>query len=311
MPILKEAGVSWVINEDYTLEMMHSVKVGLGCLRSDSEAFCILPVDIPLVRSRTLCALKNAFRKERHLIVYPTFDGQRGHPPVIPVSYADELSQWEGEGGLRGFLRQYDHRCLEVPVFDEGILMDMDTPEQYQRIVARYGQRRIPSRAECRALMASRFPHDHPVVKHGRFVARIGQVIGNQLIRSGWQVNVDLIVAGGVLHDIGKGEKDHAAFGADLLKKLGFANVSRVIASHMDLAFAKGDPVTEREVIYLADKMSHGESVVRLQHRLASKRDQLADNPEGKKAAEKRIRTAMRIEDAIENIIGKSLASLI
>ena len=79
----------------------------------------------------------------------------------------------------------------------------------------------------------------------------------------------------------------------------------------MDLVFAKEGTITEKEVLYLADKMTHGESILKLEKRLESKMNQLADNPKGKMAAEKRIRTAMQIEQAIERIIGENIASLV
>lgn len=311
IPVLKEEGVCWVINKDYTSEMMSSVKVGTGCLRPDSEALFILPVDIPLIRSQTLHSLSDTFRKERQSIVYPTFEGKRGHPPLIPRQYAGELMQWAGKGGLKGFLEQYDRMSLDVPVFDEGILMDMDTPEQYQKVATRYETWLIPSQAECAAIMASRFSDGHPVIKHGRVVSQIAQVIGNRLIHAGCKMDVDLLSACGYLHDIGKGEKYHAKFGADLLKRMGYPNVSEVIATHMDLDFAKEGKITEKEVIYLADKMTDGESILKLNKRLELKLDQLADNPKGKMAAEKRIKTAMQIERTIEKIIGEKIGPLV
>ena len=311
IPVLKDLGVSWVINEDFQKEMLTSVKVGADGLAPDSKAFFILPVDIPLVRSHTFHALMDASSKDTKYIVYPTFAGKRGHPPLIPRQYAGELMQWTGNGGLKGFLEQYDPISFDVPVFDECILMDMDTPEHYRQVVARYEKRQIPSKAECRAIMAARFSDGHPVEKHGKVVARIGQIIGNKLIHAGCTVDADLIGVCGYLHDIGKGKKYHAKFGADLLKNMGYLNVSEVIASHMDLVFAKEGTITEKEVLYLADKMTHGESILKLEKRLESKMNQLADNPKGKMAAEKRIRTAMQIEQAIERIIGENIASLV
>jgi molybdenum cofactor cytidylyltransferase len=311
MDTLNHLPVCWCINEDYQSEMFNSVKRGVGNLSHDTEAFFIQPVDIPLVRPETLQLLMGVAVKETHQIVYPTFLGKRGHPPLIPRQYAGELRQWTGDGGLKGFLEQYDPVSLDIPVFDEGILMDMDTPGQYGRIVARYEKRRIPSKAECRAIMASRFSEDHPVVKHGQAVARMGQRIAHKLIQNGCRIDVDLLGVCGYLHDIGRGERAHAQFGADLMNRLGYPHVSEVIASHMDLAYNKGRDITEKEVIYLADKLILGESLLTLEKRLESKLKQLADNPGGKKGAQNRIGVAMEIQHTIETITGEKMNDLI
>jgi len=291
--------------------MLSSVKDGADGLTPDSEAFFILPVDIPLVRTQTFHTLLEAFSKDTRTIAYPTFLGQRGHPPLIPRQYAKELMHWTGNGGLKGFLEQFDPVSQNVPVFDECILMDMDTPDHYGQLIARYESRGVPSNNECRAIMASRFSDGHPVVKHSRVVERIGHIIGNRLIHAGYTVDIDLLRVCGYLHDIGKGEKNHAVFGADLLKSMGYPNVSEVIASHMDLYFANKGSITEKEIVYLADKLTQGESVLKLEKRLELKLNQLTDNPEGQMAAEKRIRTAMQIQHTIEKIIGENINDLI
>jgi putative nucleotidyltransferase with HDIG domain len=307
--VLQNLAMSWIINDNYQSEMFSSVKAGADGLKPDSEAVFILPVDIPLVRPQTLELLMGSYGKDLPQIIYPSFLGRRGHPPLISRQYAEELTCWSGHGGLKVFLEQYDHRSFDVPVFDEGILMDMDTPEQYRQIVTRYEHFQIPLKTECMAMMAARFSENHPVIKHSRVVARVARDIGKKLVQAGCQVNIHLIEACGYLHDIGKGKRHHAGFGAEILKKLGYPHIADIVLSHMDLPFQKGGRITEKEVLYLADKMAHGDRIMPLDSRLESKLSQLADKPEGKIAAEKRIRTAMNIQKTIERITGEKIFS--
>jgi len=301
--VLKIQAVSCVIHDDYSSQMLSSIRVGINRLRPDSEAFFILPVDIPLVRSQTIKSLVDRFDKDRPQIVYPAFLGERGHPPLIPRPYADEIMRWEGKGGLKGFLEQYDHMSLDVPVVDEGVLMDMDTAGQYRQTVARYDKRQIPSKAEIKAMMLTRFSETHPVLKHSRVVAQLARVIGEKLVNAGCKIDLALVEACGYLHDIGKGERNHAKFGAQLLANLGYPNIADIIAYHVDLSFADEEKITEREVVYLADKLTQGDRILTLDQRLEAKLKQLSGNPEGKIAAERRLSTAMRIEHLIERII--------
>ena len=86
---------------------------------------------------------------------------------------------------------------------------------------------------------------------------------------------------------------------------MGYPNIADIIETHMDLPFADAGNITEKEVLYLADKRVYGEKILSLDRRLRSKLKHLSGRPEGKVAAENRIRTAMKIEKAIEGIIGE------
>lgn len=305
--VLENLAVSWSINDDYQSEMFKSVKVGVGGLKHDSKSFFILPVDIPLVRPQTLQMLMGSSGNESSQIIYPTFLGKRGHPPLIPRQYTEKLTHWSGTGGLKVFLEQYDDSSLDVSVFDQGILMDMDTSEQYNQIVARYENLQIPLKIECMAMMASRFSENHPIVKHSNTVAQIARHMGKKLVKAGCLVNVDLMEACGYLHDIGKGTRNHAGFGAEILKSMGYPHIAEIVACHMDLFFTDKGKITEKEIIYLADKLAYGKEILPLEKRLESKLKQLSGHPEGQIAAEKRIRNAMKIQKAIERITGEKI----
>ncbi len=92
---------------------------------------------------------------------------------------------------------------------------------------------------------------------------------------------------------------------------MGYPNIADIIAVHIDLFYVDEGKITEKEVIYLADKLTQGERILELDKRLESKLKQLTGNPMGKIAAEKRIRTAMQIQYAIEKIIGENINDLI
>lgn len=135
--LLKPMGISCIVNEAYNQGMYSSVIAGLRTLTSEQEAFFILPADIPRVRSHTLAALLRAYQESniQHPILYPNFQGMRGHPPLIASSYAAEMIRGNQPGGLRAFLEIYKNYAEDVEVSDEGILFDIDTPEDYRRLI--------------------------------------------------------------------------------------------------------------------------------------------------------------------------------
>ncbi len=134
-PVLHKLGVRMVFNPDYDQGMFASVRAGVSSLKSACTAFFLLPVDIPLVQPRTIMALRQAYHHSGALIVYPRFKGRRGHPPLISATCVANLPP-EYEGGLRDFLSPYGGAALDLEVEDEAVLLDCDTPADYQRLQA-------------------------------------------------------------------------------------------------------------------------------------------------------------------------------
>ncbi len=54
-----------------------------------------------------------------------------------------------GEGGLRAVLERFDEEACAVRVLDEGVVLDLDTPADYQAACAALGDRSLPSPGEC------------------------------------------------------------------------------------------------------------------------------------------------------------------
>ena len=304
IPHIDDMDVSWVVNEDFQAEMFTSVQIGVDQLSPDIKAFFLLPVDVPLIRPQTFLALINASAEQPDSIIHPVFAGTRGHPPLIPQKYMQALLAYRGGGGLRGFLDQFEQYSLEVPVYDQGILMDIDTPDQYEGIKRRYQKWMLPTEAECLAMLAMQFATSDPMMQHAKAVARLTQKIAINLKSVRHPIDVELVTACGYLHDIGKGHADHAQYGADLLIELGYPQIASIVATHMDLEYNAQDDITEKEVLFLADKKISGTRTMALDKRLSSKLKKLANNPKGREAAEKRLGTAQKIEQRIYSIIG-------
>jgi molybdenum cofactor cytidylyltransferase len=132
VPVVERLNVLWTINENFQEGMFSSIQAGVRSL-NDSVAFFLLPVDIPLVRNSTVIELLNAYHDGLD-VLYPCFQGRRGHPPLISNSLFPGILAWKEEGGLRSFLAQHQRRTANVEVPDDNILLDMDTLDQYEKI---------------------------------------------------------------------------------------------------------------------------------------------------------------------------------
>jgi len=136
-PIAESCGASCVFNPDYRGDMFSSVVVGLTSLGPGVDGVFIQPVDIPLVRPSTIRRLLETHGRNSGGIIYPVHRGRRGHPPLIPGEWVKPIVAWRGPGGLRGALTSLDAEAVHVDVPDEGILLDVDTPEDYEALMER------------------------------------------------------------------------------------------------------------------------------------------------------------------------------
>jgi CTP:molybdopterin cytidylyltransferase MocA len=135
LPVVRGAGSRGVVNAHYADGMYSSIRTGLRALKYPGDAFFLLPVDIPLVRPDTVRRLAAGFNQHRApLVSYPLFQSQRGHPPLISTRLIDALLRYDGQGGLRAFLRAYDRQAISIPVEDPFIRQDADTPQDLLRL---------------------------------------------------------------------------------------------------------------------------------------------------------------------------------
>ncbi len=149
VPLLNRLPVTVVENPRYREGMFSSLVAGVSsfghsgddgehkCMSSTVDAFFMLPVDVPLVAPRAIRQVSRAFPDSSSppLVAYPVYGGRRGHPPLISVALRERILAFSGEGGMRALLRQVTceapERCVDVPVDDPAIHMDMDTPDDY------------------------------------------------------------------------------------------------------------------------------------------------------------------------------------
>lgn len=134
---VKLGGVEVVINPDYRLGQTSSLQTGLKALESpELEAIVLCLVDHPAISARTLRLLVDAFGQSRAPVVIPTHQGQRGHPVVIGRPLFDELKSLGRDAGANTVVRKHREATQFVEVNDPGILLDIDDPESYQRLLS-------------------------------------------------------------------------------------------------------------------------------------------------------------------------------
>lgn len=311
IPLLRENGVLPVLNDRHAEGMYSSVLAGIESLPPETEAFFLHPADIPLVRRSTLERLLESFERQPRRILHPAFRNDRGHPPLIPRWFVPHIRNWNGRDGLRGLLARHEDQAENVPVADRFVLMDLDTPEEYQNLLHEMASYDFPNFEECRTLMTEVLKVDERIWNHCKAVSRIAMKLGIALNQEGRGINLDLVRAAGLLHDAAKSEPDHARAGANLLRKMGYPEVAQAVSRHMDAGIQKDHPPCEAEIVYLADKLVQGDRRVDLKERFDRKTAKYGHDPEARVAIARRKADALDIQGRIEESARKSLAAIL
>ncbi len=308
-PLAERAGARCVLNPHFEQGMFSSIAAGSRALIRGVEAAFVLPADIPLVRRHSIRQLAAAYVARRAGIVYPVFAGRRGHPPLIAHKILAEAAEEGAAGPLSDLLARHESEAIEIQVCDQGIHMDMDTPADYNELRALAEDRDIPTRAECEAILAAQFV-ELPQVRHSRKVAEMAERITLALKRSGLSLNLELVRAGALLHDLAKGQPDHAAVGASLLRSMDFPRIATVVGAHTELDYSGGS-LDESAIVYLADKLVRGDSLVTLEQRFQPALARFSNDPQTLSAVRGRMATAKAVALAVESQLGAQLASVV
>ncbi|NLH82841.1 MAG: HD domain-containing protein, partial [Phyllobacteriaceae bacterium] len=230
-------------------------------------------------------------------ILHPTFRGERGHPPFLARRLFPAILAHDGEGGLAALLADRESETTEIAVADRGILHDMDRPEDYDRLAAALPHRRHPEPIECEAILDAAGASDG-LRRHVHAVAAFAGSLAERLVAGGLALDVDLVRAAALLHDVAKGLPHHADAGAAFVAGLGFPETAAVIARHMDLG-RTDPPLDETAIVYFADKLFREDRLVGLEERFAPSFSKFRDDPAALAGARRRHAAAEAIRHAV------------
>jgi molybdenum cofactor cytidylyltransferase len=150
----RAAGAEIMENPDPGEGPITSLRLALERLPGDVRWVVWLPLDHPRVRGGTVRALVEAMRAaegrdgtgagagaggepEPPVLALPLHGGERGHPAVFGRAVFAELLDPDVDGGARTVVHRHldAGTVLLVETDDPGVLVDVDTPEEYEALV--------------------------------------------------------------------------------------------------------------------------------------------------------------------------------
>jgi molybdenum cofactor cytidylyltransferase len=133
-----ESPVTFVANDDADAGgQLSSVIAGLReADRPGISAVMVVPVDAPLVTAETVSSLAGVFGASGAPVVRARYQGRNGHPVIFSREVFSELRSADPGVGAKAVLRAHATEIVNVDVDDAGVLGDVDTPEDYRRLLA-------------------------------------------------------------------------------------------------------------------------------------------------------------------------------
>jgi molybdenum cofactor cytidylyltransferase len=127
--------VKIVFNQDFADGQSTSVNKGLGAINDKTLPQGVLFAlgDQPLLKAETINLLITAFMKNGGIVV-PFHHQKRGNPVIFHQKFLPEFKALSGDVGAREIIRRHNDEVHRVDVGDQGVLLDIDTWEDYEQL---------------------------------------------------------------------------------------------------------------------------------------------------------------------------------
>lgn len=130
---VSDLGVFCLYNPLYaSTQMLDSIKIGLRYLQGKCDRILLTPVDVPLFSAETA---RKLLVDCQAAVAAPLCNGRKGHPLMLSAEIVPFIEGYDGPGGLAGALGASGCPMNLVETEDEGVLLDIDTPDDYEKLL--------------------------------------------------------------------------------------------------------------------------------------------------------------------------------
>jgi len=129
-----DSRIAVVENPDYLRGQLSSIKAALPHVGRDAAGALIHLADHPMVSAETFAAVIDGYRSLGKPITIARYQGRRGHPVIFARELFAELAGASEDQGARVVVAADPARVAYVDVDDLGVLIDLDTPEDLERV---------------------------------------------------------------------------------------------------------------------------------------------------------------------------------
>jgi len=134
--LLDRYPVERAFNPDYRAGMLSSVQTGFRNLSPEAKAALVFLGDQPGIPAAVIAAVIEAYRKTGKGLIRPVRGGAGGHPLLVDIKYRKEIESLDPRVGLKGLLARHPEDVGGIDAGEDGIPLDIDTPEDYRQAVS-------------------------------------------------------------------------------------------------------------------------------------------------------------------------------
>ena len=125
-----------IVNDQWEQGQLTSIIAGINSITSKKcIGAMICPVDHPCITSELVKKLFEVSLQHKGMIIIPVYQGKRGHPVIVPSELFSEICSASLQVGLRQVIHAHEQEIITVPTDEQGILVNIDTPEDYQKYI--------------------------------------------------------------------------------------------------------------------------------------------------------------------------------
>lgn len=132
--LARNYGFRMIENHDAMFGQSASIHLGVKNAPSGS-ALMFFTADQPGISEQLIRRLQEVYAKNPDCIIVPRINGQNKSPTIFPSCFAAALLQTEGDMGGRFVISKYPNRVKYVSFSDEIPFRDIDTAEDFDRIL--------------------------------------------------------------------------------------------------------------------------------------------------------------------------------
>lgn len=123
--------VEFTHNPAFAKGLASSLRCGVERMSGDAQCAMVVLADMPGVTTALVNDLIAAFEREGgEKIVFPVHrDGTQGNPALWPRRFFAALKKLEGDRGAKPLIAEHADETLGMPVSDEHVFGDIDSPE--------------------------------------------------------------------------------------------------------------------------------------------------------------------------------------
>ncbi len=133
--VIREPRARVILNRDWEEGHASSIRVALDAISPTMDAAIFINADQPLLTPNVVNAIIQRYRETDAEIIAPTYAGKRGSPVLFRRVHFDELRSLRGELGGRELIAKYAERVEHVVFEDAQLGVDVDTLEEYDKVV--------------------------------------------------------------------------------------------------------------------------------------------------------------------------------